>query len=92
MPKVVLKDVLPCLGHASQLMLNCRYLLNKIMLENAKQPTAYIFSFYHPIIQHFTEIQAYIKPTWGLHCWRGWADTDAATTDTDAATADTALY
>ena len=29
MPKVVLKDVLPCLGHASQFMLNCRYLLNK---------------------------------------------------------------
>ena len=56
MPKVVLKDVLPCLGHASQLMLNCRYLLNKIMLENAKQPTAYIFSFYHPIIQRFTKL------------------------------------
>jgi hypothetical protein len=30
MPKVVLKDVLPCLAHASQFMLNCRYLLNKI--------------------------------------------------------------
>lgn len=67
MPKVVLKDVLPCLGHASWLMLNCRYLLNKIMLENAKQPTAYMFLSYRTIIQHFTGIQAYIMPTYSLH-------------------------
>ena len=43
----------------------------KNFVKFAKQPTAYIFSFYHPIIQHFTEIQAYIKPTWSLQSPHG---------------------
>jgi hypothetical protein len=37
-------------------MLNCRYLLNKIMIENEKQPTAYMILFYHPTIQRFTKL------------------------------------